>query len=97
MPIKTKDCTIYWICPEQRLFACDYGLFSWHQAHEITVQGICREGTLAECLMNATSTKVCMSEDGTTVQMMFADFDDGSMYFEVIPHSILGSIVPAPK
>ena len=94
MPIETKDCTIYWVCPEQRLLACDYGLFSWHPAHEITVQDICRESTLAECLINATSTKVCMSQDGTTVQMMIADFDDGRMYFEIIHRPILGSLVP---
>ena len=91
MVIEKKDCTIHWICPESRLFACEHGLFKWHEPTEKTYMDMCSRGAYPNAggfaaALGQARTKACMSQDGTYVEMLLAQFDDQvGMYFEVTP------------
>jgi hypothetical protein len=85
----------------ERLFGCDYGVFSWAVFHEMTFAGFakyCISSSFAENLSKA-KTKVCMSEDGQRVIMVHAtcdrvDLQPHGMYFEVMQRPYLGAFGP---
>jgi hypothetical protein len=83
--IETRDCTIHWVCPSERLFACDHGLFAWHPAQETTFGA-----TFAENLSRATATRVCIDAEDRRVEMVQATFDGGiGVFFEVTPRAFI--------
>jgi hypothetical protein len=90
MVIEKKDCTIHWICPESRLFACEHGFFKWHEATEKTYTDMCCHGAYPNAggfaaALGQAQTQACMSQDGAHVEMILARFGGPGMYFEVTP------------
>ena len=99
MPVvEERDCVVYWVCPTERLFGCEYGVFAWDAVSEMTYASLnnnaCINSSFAENLSKA-KTKACMSEDGQRVLMMHVacDLVDAAMYFEVMQRPYLGTLV----
>jgi GxxExxY protein len=93
--VETRPCTIFWVCPQKRLFGCEYGVFEWLPCHEESLAKFCPGLDFAEILSKVKSN-ARMSQDGTTLQMIqFGDEKLFGMAFEVIQQSFYGSVTAA--